>query len=84
MARKRFSVYGLKWRDTSGNTYHVAIVEDHVKNVRFKSKLTYGYDTQYKQTAQALIKSKGYRVKLSSTNSTFDAHYVSRKRDLML
>lgn len=84
MARKRFSVYGLKWRDTSGNTYHVAIVEDHLKNVSFKSKLTYGYDTQYRQTAQALLKAKGYRVKLTSLNSTFDSQYVSKKKDLGL
>lgn len=82
MATKRFKVVGTKWRDSSGNTYHKAHIYDKQKGVQYTSAITYGYDTQYKQTAQALLKSKGYRVKLTSLNTDFDGYYVKSKKDL--
>ncbi len=82
MATKRFKILGLKWRDTYGNTYHTVQIIDNSLGRRFKSKITYGYENQYIQTAQSLLKSKGYRVKISSLNSNFESYYVKRKKDL--
>ena len=50
----RYSLKARLWRDSNGNTYHIVTV---YKNGAFlvESGITYGYGTQYKQTARAML-----------------------------
>lgn len=65
----RFEVYVKKHQDRNGNTYHNVRIKDRRLKRVYTSGVTYGYGNQYVQTANALLKKKGLRTKLTYANS---------------
>jgi hypothetical protein len=88
---KRIDVDANRWHDGSGNTYHVVSVEVNGKH-EWTSPITYGYGTQYEQTAMGWLKKAGYAASSDRSLHRFcndrgitcssRAHDVSRKKDL--
>ena len=71
-----------RWRDSYGNTYHRAYISVNGRHVGV-TPITYGYGSQYLDTAKKWLAENGYR-KPSGRMSSYDAGYsdVKRKRDL--
>lgn len=83
------------WRDSAGNSYHVAQVLIHYpEGIReLESEVTYGYGTQYLQTARDMLIEDGVIPPTAKTLYHFfptagvkyldkGAEYVKRKKDL--
>lgn len=82
-----------KWQDSNGNTYHIVqvYVNDHYLG---ESDLTYGYGSQYEQTANDMLfdhykppygyktDNPIYRLKEKGIDVRSRGEYVKRKRDL--
>jgi hypothetical protein len=71
-----------RWQDSNGNTYHRAYISVNGRRAGV-TPISYGYGSQYLQTAQEWLKENGYR-KPSARMSSYDAGYtdVKRKKDL--
>lgn len=88
---KRIDVDANRWRDGSGNTYHVVSVDVNGKH-EWTSPITYGYGAQYEQTAMDWLKKAGYAASSDRSLHRFcddrgitcssRAHDVKRKKDL--
>lgn len=52
-------IQGRRWRDIHGNTYHKAVIYIDGEHVH-TSKLTYGYEDHYLQTAEKWLEDNAY------------------------
>lgn len=60
---ERIRIDANRWRDSSGNTYHVAYVNvgtSDGKSEELVSEVTYGYGSQYERTAIKMLEEAGY------------------------
>lgn len=70
-------VFGRRWRDVHGNTYHTVSIYVDGAHV-WKSPVTYGYGTDYLRTARDWLDENGYKGSYIE-HETCD---VARKGDL--
>ena len=80
-------IEGRRWYQRSyGNTYHTAYIV--VNGKKLKSPVTYGYGTQYLQTAADLLRESGYEVPENNEGYNLMTSYphtvedVKRMKDL--
>jgi len=72
-------MFGRRWQDSYGNTYHTVSVYKGGEYVG-DSPITYGYGDYFVETGKALLKSKGFKGKNYKITST--VYNVKRKKDL--
>ena len=56
---KRIEIAGTRWQDSHGNTYHISRIYFNDKLV-YESPITYGYGSQYQETAYKWLREDGY------------------------
>jgi len=90
---KSLHIVGKRWFQKSyGNTYHSVLI--YVNDEKIYYPFAYGYDNQFLQTAEELLKKSGYDLKLEEHESlsfwvameriggTYTVYDVPRKKDL--
>ena len=80
--KKRFFILVKKHQDRNGNTYHNVKIYDNNNGKIYTSGKTYGYGSQYKQTADELLKKNRLRTRITYNNSVFEVTQVRSSKAL--
>jgi len=80
--KKRFLVRVKSHRDRNGNTYHNVKIYDNNNGRVYTSGKTYGYGSQWKQTANELLKKNRLRTQITYSNSVIDEQQVRTSKAL--
>lgn len=89
-AAPRFRVFGKRWNDVHGNTYHSVKILDAQSNRLVYIPFEYGYGEQFLQTACDWLQANGHldanqcysTVWLRESGVEYEVLDVPRKRDL--